>query len=50
MELYLKIKSDSWFLRRAIVGEVDEDAEADINLADIVAEPLKPILQGPHHS
>ena len=43
------IDLSSWHCR-AVVGEVDEDEEAKLNLAEISAEPLKPILQGPHHS
>ena len=29
---------------RAVVGELDEDMESDINLADIRAEPLNPVV------
>ena len=31
-----------WY--RAIVGEIDEDLDADINLNDIRAEPLNPVI------
>ncbi len=29
---------------RAVIGEVDEEHDNDINLADIKAEPLNPVL------
>jgi hypothetical protein len=28
----------------AVVGEVDEDADAELNLDEITAEPLKPVV------
>jgi len=32
--------------RRAVVGQVDEDLDSQINLSDIQAAPLKPIVHG----
>ena len=29
---------------RAVIGEVDEEMDAEMNLADIRAEPLNPVL------
>lgn len=29
---------------RAIIGEVDEELDSEINLADIRAEPLNPVV------
>ena len=28
----------------ALVGEIDQDADAEINFAEVIAEPLKPVV------
>ena len=33
-----------FFFFRAVVGEVDEEMEAELNLSEIRAEPLNPVV------